>query len=99
MRLAEREVFELDHAQHVVDAHIPLRALQLFLPQAEADIARDSQMRKQRVALEHHVDRSAVWRQRADILAVEQNAPGIGRLETGEQSQQRGLAAAGGSKQ
>ena len=56
-------------------------------------------MRKQRVALEHHVDGALMRRDLRDILAVEQNAAGVGRLEAGQHSQQRGLAAAARTEQ
>ena len=56
-------------------------------------------MRKQRVALEHHVDRPPVGRHAGKVRAVEQDAALVRRLEAGEQAQQRGLAAAGGTEQ
>ena len=62
--------------------------------QPERDVARDRQMRKQRVALEHHVDRPPVRRHGGDVVAVEQDAARRRRLEAGEHAQQRGLAAA-----
>ncbi len=51
-------------------------------------------MGKQRVILEHHVDRALVRRDPRDILAVQQNAALVRRLEAGQHPQQRGLAAA-----
>ena len=56
-------------------------------------------MRKQRVALEHHVDRPAVRRHGGDVLAVEQDAPLVRPLEAGKHAKQRGLAAAGRPEQ
>ena len=56
-------------------------------------------MREQRIALEHHIDRTPMRRHRREIDAVEQDAAGARPLEAGDQSQQRGLAAAGGSEQ
>ena len=78
---------------------IDLGARHAVPPQAEGDVVRDGEMRKQRVALEHHVDRPLVRRHRRDVLAVEQDAALVRRLEAGEHAQQRGLAAAGGAEQ
>ena len=72
---------------------------QALLLQAEGDIGFDGQMRKQRVALKHHVDRPPIRRHRRQIDTVEQNAAGIRPLETGNQAQQRGLAATRRSEQ
>src|SRR5262249_27051003 len=55
--------------------------------------------REQRVALEHHVDRPPIGRHRRDILPIEQDASRVRRLKSGEEAQQRGLAAAGGTEQ
>ena len=98
-RLARAEAFELHQRQHLVDARRDLGLRQAVLLQAEGDVARDRQMREQRVALEHHVDRPPVRRHAGDVLAVEQDAALVGRLEAGEHAQQRGLAAAGRAEQ
>jgi len=54
---------------------------------------------KQRIALEHHVDRPPIGRHASDILTVQQDASLVRGLEAGEQAQQRGLAATGRSEQ
>jgi hypothetical protein len=56
-------------------------------------------VRKQRIALEHHVDRPPIGRNASDILPVEQDASLVRGLEAREQAQQRGLAAPGRSEQ
>ena len=56
-------------------------------------------MRKQRVVLEHHVDRPLVRQHVCDVLAVEQDAAFVGALETGKHAQQRCLAAAAWAQQ
>ena len=56
-------------------------------------------MRKQRVVLEHHVDRPLMRQHVCDVLAVEQDAAFVGALETGKHAQQRGLAAAAWAQQ
>src|SRR5262249_12066401 len=70
-----------------------------LLLESERDIALDREMRKQRVALEHHVDRPPIRRYRRDILTVEQDASLVRRVPAGKQAQQRGLSAAPGPRQ
>src|SRR5262245_7398282 len=56
-------------------------------------------MRKQSVALEHHIDRPPIRRYWRDILTVEQDAPLVRRVQAGKHTQQRGFAAARGPEQ
>ena len=56
-------------------------------------------MGKQRIILEHHVDRTLVRQNRRDVSTIEQDAALVGHLETGEHPQQRGLAATAGAEQ
>ena len=51
-------------------------------------------MRKQRIALEHHVDGAPVRWCRRDIRTAKHYAAFVGSFEAGENAQQRGLAAA-----
>ena len=59
----------------------------------------DRHMRKQRIGLEHHVDRPPIGRDAAQILAVEQDAARGRLLEAGQHAQKRRLAAAGRAEQ
>ncbi len=93
VRLALAETVELHEPQHLADPGVDLRAGQALLPQAERDVSGDGQVRKQRVALEHHVDRPPVRRPVRDVFAVEQDAPLVRPLEPGQHPEQRGLAA------
>jgi hypothetical protein len=52
-------------------------------------------VREERVVLEHGVDASLVGRRRGDIVAGDEDAAFIGLLETCNEPQRRGLAAAG----
>jgi hypothetical protein len=80
--------------QHFVDGLLDL-VLRLALHlQPEADILPDRQMGEQGVALEHRVDRPLVGRQAGDVRAVQEDLAARRMLEAGEQTQQRGLAAA-----
>ena len=97
--LRAAQPLELDEGEHLLDARLDRRTRHPVLMQAESDVSGDGEMRKQRVALEHHVDGTAVRRNRRKVLAGEQHLPLVGRLEAGEHAQQRGLAAAGGAEQ
>ncbi len=75
----------------------PLGRLLPAQPQAlepVADIGRHAHMRKQRVGLEHHVDRPPMRRQRGQVRPVEPDRARIRRLEAGDEPQQGALAAA-----
>jgi hypothetical protein len=54
---------------------------------------------KQRIVLEHHVDRTPVRQNLRDIPAVKQDTALVRRLEAGQHPQQRGLAAAARTEQ
>jgi len=85
--------------QHLRDPLGELSFACLLLAQTEGDVSLHAEVGKQRIALEHHVDRPAVRRHGDDVLAVEQDAAFARRLETGEHAQERGFAAAGGAEQ
>ena len=72
---------------------------QAFAAQPVADVRRHIHVREQGVGLEHHVDRPAMRRHAGHVLAVDQDAAGVGRLEARQQAQQRGLAAARAAQQ
>ena len=97
--LALLQPVELDQRHHLGDAGVDLRARHAGALQAERDVVAHGEMRKQRVVLEHHVDRPLVRRHLRDVLAVEQDAALIRRLEAGQHAQQRGLAAAARAQQ
>ena len=94
VRLARAELFHPDQSQHVGDAPGDFAPVEPLLLQAERDIGFHGEMRKQRVALEHHVDRPPVRRHRREVHAVEQHAAGIRPFEARDQPQQGSLAAA-----
>ena len=99
IRLALLHAVELDQRNHLGDAGGDLCARHAGALQAEGDVVPHRQMRKQRVVLEHHVDRAQMRRHLRDVLAAEQDAALVRRLETGEHAQQRGLAAAARAEQ
>jgi hypothetical protein len=67
---------------------------QAFALQAEGDVLPHREVREQRVALEHHVDRPLVGRQVRPGPAVQHDAARGRRLEARQHAQQRALAAA-----
>ncbi len=94
MRLAPGQRAKLHQREHLADAGGDRSLGQAFLLQPEGDVLLHAHMRKQRVRLEHHVDRALVRRQRVDGLTIQDDAP-LGRpLEAGKAAQQRGFAAA-----
>src|SRR5438445_172964 len=78
----------------LLDSRLDFRLGKPLLLEPECHIALDREMRKQRVVLEHHVDRPPIRRYLRNILTIEQNASFVGHVQTGEEAQQRGLAAA-----
>ena len=70
------------------------------LLQSERDVALDREMWKQRIALEHHADLPLV--RAALIHHLPEQPPAsrarVGRLESGDESEERGLAATGGAE-
>ncbi len=97
--LAFAQTFEPHQREHLAHAGRDLLLGQPLLLQAEGDIALDREMGKQRVALEHHVDRAPIGRHCRDVCPIEQDAPLARGLEAGQHAQQGGLAAAGGTEQ
>src|SRR4029079_14905758 len=65
------------------------------LAQPEGDVLEHVQVREQRVALEHRVDRTPVGPNAGHVPAADADAPGGRILEAGDHPQRRRLAAAG----
>src|SRR3954453_20152968 len=92
VRLAFGKAFEPHQSQHLLDARRDLGAPKPLLLESEGDVAFDREVRKQRIALKHHVDRPPIGRHPGNILPIEQDASLVRRLEAGELAQQCGLA-------
>ena len=60
----------------------------------EGDVLADREVREERVVLEHHAEVAALGRHAGHLLAVHQDAAGVGDLEPGQAAQERRLAAA-----
>jgi ABC-type ATPase involved in cell division len=87
---------ELSGGQRQRLAHAPrdLLARPAGHLQGKGDVSRDRHVREERVALEHRVDGSPFGRRVLEVDAVEHDGAGIGQVESGNHSQERGLAAA-----
>ena len=74
-------------------------SLERHAPQAVADVLLHRHVRKQRVRLEHHVDRPLVRRHFGHVHIVDQDAAGARARESRQHAQQRRLAASRGAHQ
>ena len=99
VRLALGIGCELHQGEHLVGALLDLGLGQALALQTEGHVLPDVQVREQRIALEHHVDRPLVRRQSGDVLTTQKDAT-LGRcLETRQHAQQGRLATAGRTQQ
>ena len=98
-RLAFRELLHLHQLQHVGDTRIDLVTALAKHLQPKADVFGDRHMRKQRIALEDCVDRPLERRQQGDVLVIQEDLAVRGKLEPGDEAQQRCLAATRRPKQ
>src|SRR5438132_894312 len=90
---------ELDQRQRALHRGVDLRSFETTHLQAKGDVARDVEMREQRIALEHHADIAPVWRNVSNGTAGELDLPVVGLGEAGNDAEQGGLAAAGWTQQ
>ena len=90
---------QLDEGQRLTNRRRDLRLAQALVAQAIGDVLLDVEMRKDRVGLKHHIGRPAIGRKLRLRLPVDEDLPRIRHLESRQQAQQRGLAAAGGAEQ
>ena len=67
--------------------------------QAEGHVLRDSHVREQGIVLKHQAEIAPVHRHVAEVFALEQDRATVWRLQTRDDPQQRGLAAAAGPQQ
>ena len=78
--LRSRELVEPDEGERLGGRAAPCSSLDEVAapPQAVRDVALDVEVREQRVALEHRVDRTLVGRRVRHVDAVEQDLPDVG---------------------
>jgi hypothetical protein len=92
-RIAAAHLGKVDEVEKLVDQLLHFRFGHLLATQAEGYVVEDLQMRKECIALEHHVDRPAVRRRVRVVFALEQDRALVGDFKAGDDSQQRALAA------
>ena len=90
---------EPHHGQGLGNPDADLRRRPLAHLEPEGDILRDVQMGKQRIALEHRIDRPLLRREGGHILRADADAARRRRLEAGDEAKQGRLAAARGAQQ
>ncbi len=88
---------QLHQVQHLPDLRVDLG--RLTSPQPERHVLVDVEVREQRVALEHRVDRAPVGLREGDVVPAKRDRPRRGGVEPRDHPQGGGLAAARGSKQ
>ena len=92
------EAVEMDQRQRVAHARAPLGILDSRHGQAVGDVFRDRHVRPERIGLENDADPPLLRRnlslRRGDHRVADQDSTGIRTVESGDQPQQRGLAAA-----
>ena len=99
VRFACGIALKLNEAQHGLDAFGDFILGAPVAAQAEGDVVPNREVRKQRIGLEHHVDRPLVGRQAGQVASVEHDLAGGWCFEAGQHAQQSGLATAGGAEQ
>ena len=93
-RVAVAEVLELHEVQELVDALGDLRLRALAHLEAERDVLAHGHVLERRVVLEDEADVALLRRERRRVLAGEEDLAGVGRLEPGDDPEQRRLARA-----
>ncbi len=98
-RIALGKVEHPDHAQAFPNPLGHQRLGRPPRPQSEGHVLVDPHVREQRVVLDHHADIAGIGRQRGHIPIADAD-PALDRLdETGDGTQRRRLAGAGGTDQ
>ena len=92
VRLAFGVRRELHQGQHLVGAFLNFVFGQAFALETKGDVLPNVEVGKQRIRLEHHVDRAVVGRHGRHVLTTEQDAPRRGLLKAREHAQQGRLA-------
>ena len=99
--LARQALLEAGQAHQLHGRARALRrcvARQALHRQAVAHVLDHVHVREQRVALEHHADVALGGAQRGDVLSVDEDGAGGGRLQPGDHAQRGGLAATRGAE-
>ena len=90
---------EPDELQQLLHLAPPRAAVDAADPEPVLDVPLGGHVRKQRVRLEHHPHVALVGWHARHVLAVDEDAPGVGPVEAGDEAERRRLAAPGGPEQ
>ena len=93
MRLAAGKILQLHHRKDIVHALTNFGPGPLLHLQAIGDVFVHRHMGKQRVVLEHGIQRAMLWGGMGNVMARQANYPGVWLLKTRHQAQQGGFAA------
>ena len=85
---------KINHREDFAHPRVTCIARQLFVRQPIADVLTYRQMREEGVMLKDHAAAAIERRALGDVVAVEEDPACVDLLESRDQSQQRGLAAA-----
>ena len=99
MDAAALKPFQADDLEHFQHLGADLLLGHLFQAQAESNILKHIQVREERVLLEHRVYRPLVGRHVGDVLAIKKDIARFRGDKTGNHTQGRRLAAAGGAEE
>ena len=75
VNFAPAKTLKPGEVEHLGNAHGDFLASHILLAQSEGDVAFDREVRKQRVALEHHVYGPPMRQHRHDVLSAEKDPP------------------------
>src|SRR5262252_3606492 len=98
-REAVQEARDLHQLRGAADPPLDVRRAHPVHAQAEGDVVEHFEVRKERVALEHHGQAALARRHLGHVAAVDDDGALVRPLEAGDHAQKCGLAAAAGSKQ
>ena len=99
LRITFRVVIHVHHGERIVHRPLDVVARMATHAQAIRDVVPYVHVRKQRVTLKHHADATFARLHMRDVAAVDLDAPGCRRNQSGNHLQQGCLAGAGRSEQ
>ncbi len=94
-----REIADLDEGHGFVDAAVEFGTGHALHAQPEGEVVADVEMREEGVGLEDGVDGAPVGGDGKGVEAVEPELTGVGEVESGDEAEEGGLAAAGGAEE
>ena len=99
LRLAFLVILKFHQFQNIMHPVGNFRLRYFVLLQAESDVLFHAHVRKQRVALKHHIGGALICRHRRHVGAVDGDGARLRKLETRQHAQQGGLATTRSAQQ